>query len=595
MHRQKSITDSAINLAWRSYFNQILKDWKIAVPSIILPGIGSIFVFFVPTYVVARLIGKIAHTPNISGAQFVMYIGLIGGTWLLGEAIWRVAFHLEAKSASKSIGNLYNEALETLLKKDINFFNNTFAGSITKNVNAYARNYERFYDTLAFEISPNLIPIIFAAVVLWFYSPYIATSLIVMILLTFFISFPFIKKRRKLVSYREVASTNLSGHVADVIGNIQAVRSFASEESELRKHRANVADFARKAKRSWDYQTHVIDMIVSPMYVLTNVVGLTAAIMVGNQSGALSVESVLVTFGYFANATRALFQFNSIYRNLETSLTEGAQFTEYLLSQPAITDPATPDHFTSSTGNIKFDNITFRYEQNDAALFAGFTLEIASGQKVGLVGRSGGGKTSITKLLLRFVDIEDGSITIDGADIRNVTQKELRDHIAYVPQDPAMFHRTIHDNIAYARSDSSRDEVVAAAKKAHADEFISGLPNGYETLVGERGVKLSGGQRQRIAIARAILKDAPILVLDEATSALDSESEALIQDALWNLMQNKTTIVIAHRLSTIQKMDRIIVLNNGKIVEQGSHRELIHNGSTYAKLWSHQSGNFIED
>ncbi len=211
------------------------------------------------------------------------------------------------------------------------------------------------------------------------------------------------------------------------------------------------------------------------------------------------------------------------------------------------------------------------------------------------MGHSGSGKTTFTRLLLRFSDIDSGTISIDGQNIAYLTQDDLRRHIAYVPQEPILFHRTLAENIAYGQVDASQQEIEAVAQLAHAHDFIANLPDGYDTLVGERGVKLSGGQRQRVAIARAMLKNAPILVLDEATSSLDSESEALIQSALWRLMEGRTAIVVAHRLSTIQKMDRIVVLDEGKIIEQGTHQELLHTKGAYAKLWAHQSGGFIEE
>jgi ATP-binding cassette subfamily B protein len=227
-------------------------------------------------------------------------------------------------------------------------------------------------------------------------------------------------------------------------------------------------------------------------------------------------------------------------------------------------------------------------------LFDGFDLTIAPGEKVGLVGRSGGGKTTLTRLLLRFADVQDGAIEIGGQDIARIAQASLRAHIAMVPQEPAMFHRTIADNIRFGRPGASAADIRRAAELAHAVEFIDALPAGYDTLVGERGVKLSGGQRQRIAIARAILKDAPILVLDEATSALDSESEKHIQDALSALMRNRTAVVIAHRLSTVRRMDRLVVLDGGRIVEQGSHDQLLAARGHYAALWEHQSGGFLD-
>ncbi len=217
------------------------------------------------------------------------------------------------------------------------------------------------------------------------------------------------------------------------------------------------------------------------------------------------------------------------------------------------------------------------------------------GQKVGLVGHSGSGKTTLTRLLLRFSDVDKGTVSIDDQDISAITQASLRRAIAYVPQEPLLFHRSLRENIAYGRPDATDKQIREAARKAHALEFIDKLSSGLDTMVGERGVKLSGGQRQRIVIARAILKDAPILVLDEATSALDSESEQLIQASLAELMKGRTTVVIAHRLSTIQKMDRIIVLEDGKIIEDGSHASLLAKKGTYAGLWAHQSGGFIEE
>ncbi|HVU79954.1 MAG TPA: ATP-binding cassette domain-containing protein [Candidatus Paceibacterota bacterium] len=246
----------------------------------------------------------------------------------------------------------------------------------------------------------------------------------------------------------------------------------------------------------------------------------------------------------------------------------------------------------TTNGAIEFKNIEFHFSKT-ASILKDFNLVISGREKVALVGPSGAGKSTITKLLLRLYDIKSGSIEIDGQNIADVTQDSLRDAIAFVPQEPILFHRTLMENIRYGRRGASDEAVIEAAKKAHCHEFISKLPQGYDTFVGERGIKLSGGERQRVAIARAILKDAPILVLDEATSSLDSESEALIQDALEVLMRGKTVIVIAHRLSTIMKMDRIVVLEGGKVVADGTHDELLAQKGLYHKLWSIQAGGFI--
>lgn len=291
-----------------------------------------------------------------------------------------------------------------------------------------------------------------------------------------------------------------------------------------------------------------------------------------------------------------MFEFNQIYRRLESSMTEAAQFTELLLTPSTVLDPVAPEPLRSRAADVHFDRVTFTHAGGGGEpLFEGLDLAVPSGTKIGLVGRSGGGKTTLTRLLLRMTDIDAGRILVGGQDITKLSQADLRSMIAYVPQDPAMFHRTLRDNIAFARPDATDAEIRRAAEAAHVTEFADGLPDGFDTMVGERGVKLSGGQRQRVALARAILRDAPILLLDEATSALDSESEILVQDALWRLMDGRTALVVAHRLSTVAGMDQLVVLDRGRIVEQGTHRQLLAAEGAYAKLWQHQSGGFLDE
>ncbi|HET6622403.1 MAG TPA: ATP-binding cassette domain-containing protein, partial [Candidatus Saccharimonadales bacterium] len=277
------------------------------------------------------------------------------------------------------------------------------------------------------------------------------------------------------------------------------------------------------------------------------------------------------------------------------ALGEATTMTTIINTEIDVCDPAEPQKFSITKGRVVFDNVSFAHpDDKKDVLFTKLNLDIKAGQKIGLVGHSGSGKTTLTKLLLRFMDTDTGSITIDGHNIRDIAQTDLRSSIAYVPQEPLLFHRTLAENIAYAKPDASLEEIRSAADKANALEFIERLPHGFDTVVGERGIKLSGGQRQRIAIARAILKDAPVLILDEATSALDSESEKSIQQALSQLMKGRTAIVIAHRLSTIRKLDRIIVMETGMIREDGDHQQLIDQGGIYAHLWHHQSGGLIE-
>jgi ATP-binding cassette subfamily B protein len=275
-------------------------------------------------------------------------------------------------------------------------------------------------------------------------------------------------------------------------------------------------------------------------------------------------------------------------------MTEAAQFTELLLTSPVVLDPPSPQPLRPRGADIRFERVGFAHAGAEP-LFEGLDLTVPSGSRIGLVGRSGGGKTTLTRLLLRMTDVDTGRILIGGQDISRLRQADLRSRIAYVPQDPAMFHRTLRENLTFARPDATDAEVRRAAEAAHVTEFADALPDGFDTMVGERGIKLSGGQRQRVALARAILRDAPILLLDEATSALDSESEVLVQEALWRLMEGRTALVVAHRLSTVAGMDRLVVLDRGRIVEQGTHQELLAAEGAYAKLWQHQSGGFLDE
>jgi ATP-binding cassette subfamily B protein len=306
----------------------------------------------------------------------------------------------------------------------------------------------------------------------------------------------------------------------------------------------------------------------------------------------------IFAFTYTFNLIIRLFEINAITRQIEESFLNARPITLMLEEELEVEDIENSKDLQIKNGSIEFKNLTFKYQDNvnENYVFKNLNITIKQGEKIGLVGPSGGGKTTLTKLVLRYDDIQSGNILIDGQDIAKVTQRSLRKNIGYVPQEPLLFHRTIEENIKYGKPSANLNEIIQSAARAQADKFIEKLPNKYKTVVGERGIKLSGGQRQRIAIARAILKNAPILVLDEATSALDSESEAAVQESLVELMKDKTTIVIAHRLSTIQKMDRIIVLDEGKIVEEGSHKDLIKKkNGLYARLWEHQSGGFLQD
>ncbi len=583
---------SAVLLALRHYRRELGRRKLIAIPGLLFPSLGNVCLFYLVPLVVAHLAGELADGAKPDVATMLPAVLTFAGLLAAAEAMWRAGIHCLKRTESRGIENLYVLGMNELLAKDAAFFHENFAGSLTKRVLSFATRFEEFADTLALSIIAAFVPLVFASVVLWHYDPMLVVALLTLITVTGCVIAPLIRRRQAIVDQREAAIARVSGHVADSLMNMPTVRAFAAEPREAAEHRTRVAEQRQLAIRSWDYANLRIDMIVSPLSVATNTLGLLLAVSLGD--GRLGVEAIIVTFAYFSGATRVMFEFNQIYRRLESSLTEAAQFTELLLDEPTVLDPDKPEPLRPAGADVRFERVRFAHA-GAPVLFRELDLDVPSGTKVGLVGRSGGGKTTLTQLLLRMMDVQSGTIRVGGQDISRLRQADLRSLIAYVPQDPAMFHRTLRENIAFARPDATDAQIRAAARAAHVTEFADDLPEGFDTLVGERGVKLSGGQRQRVALARAILRDAPILLLDEATSALDSESELLIQQALWRIMDGRTALVVAHRLSTVARMDQLVVLDRGVIVEQGSHRELLDRDGVYARLWAHQSGGFLDD
>ncbi|TQS28041.1 ABC transporter ATP-binding protein [Microbispora sp. KK1-11] len=587
-----SVRRSAILLVLRYYCGELRRQWRVAVPALMLPAIGDTCLFYLAPLAVAGLVGHLSGGGDGTVDALLPYVLGFGAMLLTGEALWRVGLHFLNRADARGIERLGVVGMDELLAKDAAFFHDNFAGSLTKRVIGFSSRFEEFVDTLTFSIVAKLVPLVFASVVLWRYHPLLVLVLVGLVIVTGFLVTPLIRRRQALVDQREAAKVRVSGHVADVLSNMDTVRSFAAEDREAAEYRARIAEQRRLSLRSWDYGNLRVDTVVAPLSVLTSTVGLLLAVAL---RGGLGVEAIVVTFTYYTNTIGIMFEFNQIYRRIESVLTEAAQFTELLLVPPTVVDPVDPQPLRPADASVRFERVRFAHG-GGAPLFDGLDLDIPSGAKIGLVGQSGGGKTTLTRLLLRLMDIDGGRILIGGQDIARLRQADLRSLIAYVPQEPAMFHRSVRDNLAFARPGATEAEILRAARAAHVTEFVESLPDGFDTLVGERGVKLSGGQRQRIALARAILRDAPILLLDEATSALDSESEILVQEALWQLMQDRTALVVAHRLSTVVRMDRLVVLNRGHIVEQGTHSELLQAEGPYARLWHHQSGGFlIED
>jgi ATP-binding cassette subfamily B protein len=582
----------AFRLAARHYLGQMWEDRRLTVPAITLSGLGAILIWFCPPLVIADVLEDFDEGTRPDLADLTPYLAVFAGTWLAGEAVWRVAIHILNRAAARGVAQLQIRGMDALFDKDLAFFHDNFAGALTKKVVTYGSSYEPFIDAFFFELAPRFIPILFVSVVLWTYSPWLVIALVAMVVIAATLVAPLIVRRQRLVDAREAASNLVAAHVADALTNMDAVRLFAREDEESASHVRNVQRWQSLAVRSWDFQNRRIDIIITPLYIATNVLGLALAVMLADD-GRFSLAAVFVTFSYYMRFSEVMWRFGSIYRMIESQLSTAAQYTELLLDPPKVNDPADPIVPRFRDASVELRDVRFRYTGRHTALFDGLDLRVEAGEKVGLVGPSGGGKSTLTRLLLRFADIDKGTIAIGGHDIARLRQADLRSQIAYVPQDPIMFHRSLRDNIAFGRLDASEADIRAAARAAHAAEFIDALPEGYETLVGERGIKLSGGQRQRLAIARAVLRGAPILLLDEATSSLDSESEELIQHALLSVMEERTALVIAHRLSTVQALDRLVVMVDGSIVEDGTHTALLHQNGVYASLWKKQSGGFL--
>ncbi len=474
------------------------------------------------------------------------------------------------------------------------FHANKFGGSLVSQTNKLTGAAERFWDTIFWSILPLVISlagsIIILSTLIWQYALFLLALSVVFSLAVYFGSKPMAKLNEKEAK----ASNKVSGQLADMVSNILAVKSSGAESLEQKRFSKTVSSW-----RSASLGTMRGFLKVSTVYSTINTIikiGAIAFAVYAAQHNLVSVASVYLIITYTGSVAHELWNMNGIMRSYNRIIGDAHEMAEILKTPTTLVDRS-DKKLKIKRGGIVMDNVTFTHDEGQGdTLFHDFSLSIQPGEKIGLVGSSGSGKTTLTKLLLRFSDIDSGKITIDSQDIAEVTQASLREQIAYVPQEPLLFHRSVRENIAYSRPDATDAEIEKAAKKAGAYDFIVKLQDGFDTLVGERGVKLSGGQRQRIAIARAILKNAPILILDEATSALDSESEALIQKSLETLMKNRTSIVIAHRLSTIAKLDRIIVLENGRIVEDGSHDQLLaKKRGVYAKLWARQSGGFIEE
>jgi ATP-binding cassette subfamily B protein len=545
----------------------------------------------IASWVLGRIVGVIAEstTDNLWG-RLVPELVLLAVLWNLRCFSFRLREWLERRYLPELMNTTRNLLFNRLIQQSQAFIYANFAGVLANHVRRAGDVVGGLRDKMQHSIIPLLVRFITAGALLWTITPVFSAFILFFVLIGLVVARKTARRWTALSTRTAETSSRLTGYIVDGITNLSAVRQNVGwREEQARMGRAHddltEAFNARLLYVSWFWGT--FDVVMTFFFV-----GFMALVAYGWSQGNVSTGQLAMTVGLVTNLFGALASTLSL---LSSKFDDIGQLQEALqkISTPlSVVDADNAPDLDVRAGTIEFRNVTFGYQEGQK-LFDGLNLSVAAGEKVGLVGVSGAGKTTLCQLLLRAYDVQGGGIYIDGQNIADVTQDSLHAAIAVIPQEPVLFHRSLGDNIRYGRFDATRDEMLAGARAAQASEFIEKLPLQYDTLVGERGIKLSGGQRQRVAIARAIVKDSPILVLDEATSALDSETEKAIQAAMVEAMRGRTTIVVAHRLSTLSRMDRIVVMEEGRVIEEGTFLELKSSGGIFSRLWNLQAGGFL--
>lgn len=577
------------------FWHFIKQQWKWLVLAQIFAFSWSLDHTLWP-YVIMVLIDTITNyagdRANAWGALMVP-IAMALSLWITIEVFYRLAGIFWAKVVPRLEASIRLEMFNYVQQHSFFYFSNQMAGSIANKISDMPQSMTRILEKVMHLFFPAILALLISTIFFARINPFFAILLVGWVTVHIGICCYFAKECGTKSNVHSESRSLLSGKIVDSLTNSVNVRLFARYPFEKKYLSTFQEDEKKKHLQSlWILEKMKIYLGIGGFLGIA--LGMNGYMIYSWQQGHLTTGEVVFVFNTTWNIAMMAWMAGLELPSLFKEIGVCKQALSIIQDRHDIVNAPEAPPIKINKGEITFDNVTFRYRAG-ATLFQDKHITIQAGQKVGLVGFSGSGKTTFVNLILRYYDIEKGRILIDGQDISKVTQNSLREQIAVIPQDPSLFHRTLIENIRYGRLEASDEEVIEASKKAHCHEFVQRMPDKYQALVGERGVKLSGGQRQRIAIARAILKNAPILILDEATSALDSVTEKEIQEGLELLMEGSTTIVVAHRLSTLSGMDRILVFKEGKIVEDGTHQELLEAQGHYAKMWEMQASGFLVD
>ena len=555
------------------------------------------FQTYMNPFVMGLIVDRVSAAPVAADQVFVVFgpyiaalvlVNICGQTCskLQDYSLWKLEIAVSYDLATMSFDALSNQSMT--------FHSNRFGGTLVSQTSKFMAAYNQLVEALVHPFLPVFGSVVFVCVLLGPRVPLYVVILMALFAVYGTVSYIMYKRILHLNEKAAKAQNDLSGELSDAVTNILTVKTYGREDYERSLFdAANREVVLRDSKRM---RSSLVRGVITAGIAVVIMSVVAVFISGGNAWFGITPGTLVMMFTYTYTMTLQFNFINSGLQRFNRAFGDASGMTQVLDEPRLVADAPDAKPLVVREGAIDFQDIGFSYEDGGVRtkVFEGLDLHIPAGQRVGLVGMSGAGKTTLTKLLLRLSDIQEGRILVDGQDVSACTQQSLRRSIAYVPQEALLFHRSIAENIAYGRPDATMDEIREAARRANALEFIERLPQGFDTITGERGIKLSGGQRQRVAIARALLADCPILVLDEATSALDSESEHLVQDAFATLMRGRTCIVVAHRLSTVASLDRIVVLADGKVIEDGPHDELIAVGGEYAHLWSRQTGAYLE-